>query len=256
MMIIISYNRFAVICTLPFSLFRFVLSSLCPFWSSLCCSGWASMQTWKVSSFSCYQVSQKKKALGLKRWGMDCEWERAMSQVIWEQREKRIVFCSQVGLGVCGQSRDRVCEGGRRGEVRWGAEPTNQTTRSAEKTQQWITASKNPRLHLIWEDWWREKKLEERTRRTWSGWTFILCFCLIFWGYYPIKPLISFYFSSLDRIVYQTIHKILSAEASGINEKQLQMLIDWNYPQTVAFNPSKKKLKSVWRQKIKLSCLD
>lgn len=116
-MIIISYNRFAVICTLLFSLFRFVLSSLCPFWSSLCCSGWASMQTLKVSSFSCYQVSQKKKALGLKRWGMDCEWERAMSQVIWEQREKRIVFCSQVGLGVCGQSRDRVCEGGRRGEV-------------------------------------------------------------------------------------------------------------------------------------------
>lgn len=32
--------------------------------------------------------------------------------------KRKEVFCSQVGLGVCGQSRDRVCEGGRRGEVR------------------------------------------------------------------------------------------------------------------------------------------
>lgn len=33
------------------------------------------------------------------------------------KEDRSFFFCSQVGLGVCGQSRDSVCEGGRRGEV-------------------------------------------------------------------------------------------------------------------------------------------
>lgn len=123
MMIIISYNRFAVICTLPFSLFRFVLSSLCPFWSSLCCSGWASMQTLKVSSFSCYQVSQKKKALGLKRWGMDCEWESDESSDMRAKRKEDSFL--QPGRSGCVWTVQRQSVW--RGEARWGEVQSPQT---------------------------------------------------------------------------------------------------------------------------------
>lgn len=113
---------------LPYILSCFVLSSLCPCWSSLYCSGWASMETLKVShlspGISFHRKRQHWKSLK-KKGGGDGVCEIQWYGREWREREIKERWKWRAGRTVCllsvqGETAWRGETGGRRG----GAEPT------------------------------------------------------------------------------------------------------------------------------------